>query len=70
MKFKPDGWDPLSASLSFLNEALSENAFGQNAFSLRAGVVATEAFSVFINYPVETFCFITDESLDKNLNNF
>ena len=32
LKFKHDKWDPLSASLSFLNEALSENAFCQIRF--------------------------------------
>ena len=68
--FKPDMWTPHVSLSSFTPEAFSVGAFGQSTFSLWAGAFLFEPFSVFSVKPLELFCFITDESLDRNPYNF
>ena len=68
--FKPDMWTPHVSLSYFTPEVFSVGAFGQSTFSLWAGAFLSEAFSVFSGKPLELLCFITDESLDKNLYNF
>ena len=68
--FKPDMWTPHVSLSSFTPEAFSVGAFGQSTFSLWAGAFLFEPFSVFSVKPLELFCFITHESLDRNSYNF
>ena len=63
-------WTPHVSLSSFTPEAFSVGAFGQSTFSLWAGAFLFEPFSVFLVKSLDIFCFITDESLDRNLYNF
>ena len=60
----------MSASVLFSLDPFSVGAFGQSTFSLWVCAFLFEPFSVFSVKPLELFCFIIDESLDRNPYNF